>query len=483
MPDNSFINRCIFDILEGLCEGLFRFSKVSRAALIYAVSPNGPIRTYDPQGLLRGHEPKLKEIYLDSDTWCKTAPRRRDTIQYGHIHREESLQLTGLISFGARSESLFYQMWFTEHHPDMCSIGPTERWLEHAAWRLSHDLASEDSFYTGISGYFLREYATHAVRDFIVDEMNVQLGWDSPVRVYPILEAVLGISKTREEGSWPRGELVFVEPAVLSKIKFMARFPLSEQPGLENFKHVRKLLQSVEKSERKLVSDGKSIVGITRDILTEFRLSADFRGGHGFLKLNDESVCSYYDGSFHSTTRRAKLVEVEEGLIESNMQDEPRMSLFRIITDIVHYAEEHKHGCTLVIDLNDMPVAISGQKLQEPLDLTQGHLLELAESLSKVDGALHIGKDFKLYGFACLLDGHTIPGEDRARGARFNSALRFTAERDNLLVVVVSSDRPVSVIQDGLELNALCGWMPASRFMATPPAMEAWIKDGGYGQL
>ncbi len=478
MSDSSFISRCIFDTLEGLGDGLSLFSQVSRAALIYAVRPDDPIRVYDPLDLLRDHEPKLKKIYLHTDGWRKTAPRRRDMIQYGHIHGEENLQLTGLISFGARSDSLFYQMWFTEHHPDMCSIGPTERWLEHAAWRLSHDLASEDSLYTGISGHFLREYATHAVRDFIVDEMNVQLGWDFPIRVYPILEAVLGISKTREEGSWPRGELVFVEPTVLSEINFMARFPLSEQPGLENFKHVRKLLQSVEESERKLISDGKNIVGITRDRVTGFRITAEFRGRSGFLKMNEAPVCSFYDGSFHSSTRRAKLVEVEEALIESNMQDEPRMSLFKIITHIVHYAEEHKHGCTLLVDLNDPPVDTSGQKLQEPIDLTQGHLLELAQSLSKVDGALHMSKDMKLHGFACLLDGHAIRGEDRARGARFNSALRFTAERDNLLVVVVSSDRPVSVIRDGLELNAQCRWEPVSRFMGPPPTMATWIERG-----
>ena len=51
-------------------------------------------------------------------------------------------------------------MWFTEHHPDMCSIGPTERWLEQAVWRVSHDIANEEELYTGISGGFLKEYAT-----------------------------------------------------------------------------------------------------------------------------------------------------------------------------------------------------------------------------------------------------------------------------------------------------------------------------------
>ena len=61
----------------------------------------------------------------------------------------------------------------------MCSIGPTERWLEHAAWRFAHDMANESALYTGISGSFLREYATHAVRDDVVDRMNLLLGWDT----------------------------------------------------------------------------------------------------------------------------------------------------------------------------------------------------------------------------------------------------------------------------------------------------------------
>ncbi|WP_432215083.1 hypothetical protein, partial [Salmonella enterica] len=76
-----------------------------------------------------------------------------------------------------------------EHHPDLCSIGPTECWLEHAVWRFSHDMANDLDLYTGISGYFLREYATHAVRDHIIDQMNLLLGWDTSVRIYPVLDA------------------------------------------------------------------------------------------------------------------------------------------------------------------------------------------------------------------------------------------------------------------------------------------------------
>ena len=142
--------------------------------------------------------------------------------------------------------------------------------------------------------------------------------------------------------------------------------------------------------------------------------------------------------------------------------------MFKIITSIVHCAEIEKYGCTIVIDLNEEPVAISGQRLARALDLRQPENLELTKSLAHVDGALHIGADSKLHGFACLLDGRAIPGEDRSRGARYNSALRFTAEHDNIIVVVVSSDRPVSIILEGVEQSAKCEWKPVYNYIARP---------------
>jgi len=73
------------------------------------------------------------------------------------------------------------------------------------------------------------------------------------------------------------------------------------------------------------------------------------------------------------------------------------------------------------------------------------------------------------------LDGHAVSGEDRARGARFNSALRFTAEHDNLIVVVVSADMPVSVIQGGADLTAHCEWPACPRLVTPPPTLRDWV--------
>ncbi|WP_246805183.1 DNA integrity scanning protein DisA nucleotide-binding domain protein [Desulfosarcina cetonica] len=479
MTINVFIRHCLGDTLDGLRDGLSHFSGPSRAAVLFAMTQDAPIYIFDPQHLLADHEPRLKELFIENSEWRSRPPLERDSLKFSHLVPEKNLQMTGLISYGGRSGAVYYQMWFTEHHPEMCSIGPTERWLEHAAWRFSHDMATESNLYTGISGGFLREYATHAVRDEVVDRMNFLLGWDTRLRIYPILDAILEISRTREEGAWPRGELVFVEPQALSCIPFLAHFSPSEQPTMENIKHVRKLLAAVEHSGLKLVSDGYCVAGIATDRLPAFTITADFRGGHGFLRVVGDTVCSFSDGTYQSTTRRANLVHLEESLLETDLDAETSHAIFKIMATLVHQAEDQKHGATLVLDLEPAAIAISGQSFDRPLDLREPDILNLAKSLLKVDGALHIGADLKLHAFACLLDGRTIPSENRARGARYNSALRFTAEHDKVIVVVVSSDRPVSVIQAGIEVSAACQWKPVSHHVQAPVRLECWVDRKG----
>ena len=472
---DSLQNLCIFHALDGLREGLTQFSGPSRAALIYAVTPEDPLRIYDPHGLLRGHEPKLENIYSGSKEWQQVVSDP-DRELPDEVLRQD-LELAGLITLGGRSRSIMYQMWFTEHHPNICSTGPTKRWLEHATRLLSQDFACGNMLSIGTSGYVLQDCSRHAVRDHIVDARNMMMGWDTRLRIYPILEAVLEISKTREEGQRPFGRLVFVEPSSLADLLFLARFPAMEQPSLRNTKHARKLLQSVEHSPCMLISDGNNILGVARGPLPEFSVVADFKGGHGMLSLNSDPVCSFFDGAYHSTNRKPNLVQLEEALLEPDLDDNTRHELFRIVHQLVGSAQERKHGCALVLDLGETPLHISGQHLTSPLDLMDPESLALANSLAKLDGALHIGADLHLHGFACLLDGRSVPGENMGRGARFNSALRFSADHEDIIVVVVSSDRPASTIQRGTELTAQCEWSPLYRCLTSPPLLKDWLKS------
>lgn len=476
ISEDHFKCQCIYDTRYGIQEGLTHYSQQpSRVALVYAVERDDQIRIFDPLDLLQGHEPKIRKLFLENADWRNAASSPTNFTNGREWQVEDNLELTGLISCGARSGSIYYQMWFAEHHPDMCHIGPTERWLEQAAFRLSHAFANPQRAYTGVAGQFLREYATHAVRDHIVDQLKKHLGRDAGQQIFTILCAVLDISRTQEEGVWPRGELLFIHPSSVASVPFMARFPAHEQPLLENHKHVCKLLLASEGSSRKLVSDGQVILGIASEQLPPFHIVVEFRGGHGFIRLNDEMLCSFYDGSFHSSTMRANLVQLEESLLEANLDPQKRTRLFRTVSEIVHLAQHKKHGCSLVLDLQESPADIAGQDLEQPLDLQNPQLMELAQSLAMVDGALHLGADLKLHRFACLLDGHSTGTEDRARGARFNSAIRFTAERPGVIVVVVSSDRKVYVIQEGVEINAQCRWAPVSPCPAMPPTIEEWL--------
>ena len=472
MSEASFENICLFHILDGLREGLSHFSQPSRVAVVYARGPESPPRICDPQGLLEGHEPKLQDYYLYSSKW--RGNRCGDGGLAVISQDEAALDLSGLITLGARSRSMAYQMWFTEQHPDMCSLGPTRCWLEYAAELTSQNFETGNVMGLDTAGFMLQHCSTHAIRDYIVDERS-RMGWlDTRIRVYPFLDAIIGVSSTKEEGAWPRGRMVVVEPSQLNQVRFVCRFPQHEQPKLVNIKHVRKLLQAVEDSGRVLVSDGTSALGIAVGPMPGAYLAAQFSGTHGFLWIQNQLVCSFSDGRFHSSNLKANLVQFEEQLLETDMDMETQNALFKIVTMVVNRVRDRKHGCTLVVDMAEEPMTMSGQHFEEPLDLRDSGQLKLACSLAKLDGALHIGRDLRLHGFGCLMDGRAVPGENRARGARFNSALRFTAEHDDIVVVVVSADRPVSIIKNGVELTALCHFHHICG-LTRPPLLAEWV--------
>ena len=473
--DNNFIEKLVSEILTGIRDGLSKFSGPSSVAVIYQLSAEDEIYICDPQSLLRGHESKISATFFNDDTGPFIIQHQLVNKPYSHIDPVENLMLDGIISYGGHSAPVFYQMWFTEHHPELLATSPTERWLEHAVLRFSHDAANAEDLYTGISGRFLREYGAYAVHDQIRNEQNRWRKGISELDIYPILNAVLGISRTREEQQSPHGELVFIDPTNVGSVDFLARFRRSEQPLLDNFKHVRKLLLSVQNFHYKLVSDGIHILGVARGRIECFNISADFRGLFGFLKLNGQTICSFSDGAYSSQAHQAKLFEVEEVLLDYQIDSTIRNSLFHIVSSIVHYAETEYFGCAIVLDMNTPLTLIAGQNLEQPLDLERSNMLDLACDLARVDGALQVGVDRQLHRFACLLDGPSIAGEDRSRGARYNSALRFTAQHDQTMIVVVSSDRPVSVIHDGIEHSGTCALHLADSNIIEPQVLRQWL--------
>ena len=471
----SYRKLCIANILNGLTEGLSKYSRPTRVALIFVVDPDDPISIFDPQGLLRGHESKLEDLFfVNGSQWRNRIKENILRQPKGHLIPENDLELSGLISYGASSSDFFYQMWFTEHHPDMCSIHPTERWLEQAASLLVHDYNTHNAPINS-SDYVLKNFSLQAIADNIVDIWDKHLEFDYKIQIPLILNDILNISKTREEGAWARGVLFFADPRRLGQLSFLTRIQEHERPSVSNVKHIRKLLVAVERSERKLVSDGNTIIGITDSPVPDYAIVAEFKGDYGFLRIGTEKIASFFDGGFHSTTREAKMVELEELLLDADMEIEASATLFRVVSHLVHRAGHARHGCTLVIDLNEVPIRLSGHVLDPPLSLLEPKNIDLACSLLRIDGAVHLSPDNRIHGFACLLDGKTISWENMARGARYNSALRFSAGNSRIIVVVVSADRPVSIIYNGIEINAFRQWQPVYQYTPELIRLEQYL--------
>lgn len=466
------------NVLEGLRQGLSRFSGPSRVALVMAETRDAPLKVLDPRRLLRGHEPKLAKLFVESSAWRDEAPDTAAMKPFGQASWAEKLHLTGLICAGGYAQPLFYQMWFTELHPNMCSTGPTERWLEHASWLLAHDYASEGAFFTSASKHALEAFEQHAIRNHLFQEMSRTLGRPPRIPLYPVLQAVLAISTTREEGQPPAGRIIFAEPSDADAMPWLVRFPEAERPLLNNAKHVRKLLLSVENSMRRLVSDGERVLGVSGPANgLAARLTADFQDRFGFLRLGGKPVCSFVDGAFQSTTRKPNLVLLEEALLETDIPAEQGHALFQAASAIVDEARKEGFGCTLVLDPKGALPDLAGQHVDPPLCLCEPQFLDLAKALAKLDGALLLTGASCLKTFACLLDGKAVESEDRSRGARFNSALRFTAMHPGIIAVVVSADAPVFIFQGGVQLNASCELHAEDDLDLDPPALETWLEE------
>jgi hypothetical protein len=457
MNNIIYQNLCISNLFNGLVEGLSKFSNRSEVALIYCPDQNSGIFVYDPQSILKEHASILQKIHSEEKKWFSKIKKSVSNKAADHLVAVENPNLAGLICYGAACKSFFYQMWFTNHHPDMCSIKPTEKWLEHTASLISTDYPSGRNI-VGSSGYILKNYSLQAIADYIIDERTSFFDYDSRLLIPPILDTVLNISKAREEGASPRGQIFFTDPDKVSEIDFLTKIQRNQRPFLNNIKHVRKLLTSVENSNRKLVSDGKSIIGITDLPVPEYAIAADYYDDHGFVKLGKEKIASFSGGNFYSTNREPKLVELEELLLDSKLEFNISTLLFQLISELVYISLKEGHGCMLVIDLNKEPINLTGHVLDPSLNLLEPSHIDLACALTKIDGALHITSDLMIHGFGCLLDGKATNWENMARGARYNSAIRFSSEHKDTIIVVVSADRPVSIIYCGLEINAFSSW-------------------------
>jgi len=471
---------------EALTKGLTRFSGPSRVGVLIATDVAGPLFVYDPDGLFEEHWSELENDFVNQQ---RVSVRCKNVHKYAsdQLSSTEAPKISGLLGVEAVSKAVPYQCWYTEDHPHNCNAEPTIQWLEHAARLLHYDVLSES---IPIASYdTLKGFALNAIYSCLSSKLNVAHGTNHMIfttqeSVIDLLEAILALSLTREEGKRAKGRLAFINASNVihpsppaDSVQYLAKFPKHDAPESGRPKHLRKLLTAIEATEGAyLVADYKKVLGIGTGLIPPRAILATFEEGRGDLVFDGQTICTFSDGRFSSKRRAPDIRPLEAMLFAQNMQN--TQAVKSVIAALIESAVRHRHGCTIVLDLKDSENPPSGQMIGDPLDLNVPQNLSLAKSMAMIDGALHLDFKVRLCRFGCLLDGLSVPAlEDRERGARFNSAVRYTRAHGDKLVVIVSEDGPVSAFFEGRNLLATPKRLPkeANRLRGLTPITD-WLK-------
>jgi len=118
----------------------------------------------------------------------------------------------------------------------------------------------------------------------------------------------------------------------------------------------------------------------------------------------------------------------------------------KLIWTLIEAAMEQRHGTMIVISGNAKNEAkrLAKQSMEiNPIKLTP----EFVKRLSSIDGAILIDDEGICYAIGVILDGMATEQGDPARGARYNSAIRYVSTTEHFTIcLVISEDGYVNII-------------------------------------
>ncbi len=115
---------------------------------------------------------------------------------------------------------------------------------------------------------------------------------------------------------------------------------------------------------------------------------------------------------------------------------------------LVLAAAEAEHGTMIVVSAAAESEAerLGNQSLPvEPVALRS----EMLSHVTEIDGAILVDPTATCHGLGVILDGAAASGGDRARGARYNSAVRYLGSASSpTVIVIVSEDGMINLLPD-----------------------------------
>ena len=241
------------------------------------------------------------------------------------------------------------------------------------------------------------------------------------------------------ERSGAQGHLAITRPDNLTnKLKVKFQSPV----GLNENRSVRKILELTDDSTS-LLADSDSVYG-----LGECASAPDVAKitveGHARWSISVDDIILMRVDYEHAALPKQIL---DKALFEDVAERTVGAVEVERIWGIVQSALEDDHGTTIVVSKE--PVAEIDRLAQQALPIKPEYLEHKdVARLGRVDGAILLGPDGRCYAFGVILDGLAASSGDRARGARFNSSMRYqqTFKEIGTMVIVISDDGTVDLI-------------------------------------
>jgi hypothetical protein len=264
-----------------------------------------------------------------------------------------------------------------------------------------------------------------------------------------VFEHMNEITATSYEGSAAGGHLLLASSAIDEAIDVLVR--LDRSIHLRNTRAIRKLLEVTSQDFRLLIDDN-GVYGIGK-----VREGADLEQARHAFPIEVTSHATW-----ELRSHEAALMRVSYGVsaLPRPLLDRARFrdAVLRLfpeagdehldrLWDLLQAAAQASHGTILAIvdQAEAEAVRLQGESTRiHPTELTP----ELVSRVSGIDGAILVDSVGCCHAIGLILDGPSGEG-DSARGARYNSALRYSRHPDlRTLLLVVSEDGSVELLPE-----------------------------------
>jgi hypothetical protein len=363
-----------------------------------------------------------------------------------------------LVLFARSTASVAYQLWVLECFPE--HIGETrgvlQEWLRLAAWSYTAERFSSEDL--GVIGAYraadsLELKASEAVSAHLTRSRGGDLSSPDNMNWPGLIRCIQRVSRALEEGHRAGGTIAFLSEAAHPRARWITRINSPTPISLSNSKHIVKLLQSVSEDDKlALAASNTHLLGILRLSESEVPVRAQFTNGAALVTVGSDHICRVHDGRFRSIIDRGSLLARVCASLSVTEGPTPPEGVLRSIGGVLDSAECQGFGCTFAYRPEFDTGQPSSHWLEDPIKLSQETAAantRLVSGMARVDGAVLVDSQSMVRGFGAILTGHGVDGEDLSRGARFNSALRYSALYPDSIVITQSQDGPLAVFYGG----------------------------------